>query len=113
MASGQTDARGHYRIRHAARAWDCCRGMRESDPDIYAEVWRERAGTVARWELLRRSEVFPDHHPASPQTIHFVVGNQTSAVLERPEVAGANDAGFGVGTCSVPGLSEEACASGA
>ncbi len=74
MGSGRTDARGHYRIQYSARAWDCCRGMRESDPDIYAEVWRRNPNSGGRWELLRRSEVFPDHHPASHATIHFAVG---------------------------------------
>ena len=74
MGVGNTDAAGYYRIEYVTRVWDCCKGMREADPDLYAEVWRKSPGAGARWELLRRSEVYPDHDPTSNTTIYFALG---------------------------------------
>ena len=71
LADGHTDNSGQYQLRYAAGSWDCCRGFRESNPDIYAEVWRKSAQAPGGWSLVDRSRVFRNHLPSAALPIDF------------------------------------------
>jgi hypothetical protein len=73
LADGRTDSSGHYQLRYAAGPWDCCRGLRESNPDIYAEIWQRSAQARAGWRLVDRSRVFSNHRPSAALPIDFKI----------------------------------------
>jgi hypothetical protein len=73
IAEAQTDQRGRYRLQYPAQTWDCCRGFRDSDPDIYAELWIQGSHAGRKPGCLGRSRVFRNHSPAVELAIDFEV----------------------------------------
>ena len=71
LTDGHTDKNGKYQLRYGAGPWDCCQGLREGSPDIYAQVWRQSAGAGGQWRLVARSRVLDNTRPSAHLPIDF------------------------------------------
>jgi len=71
MAEGHTDEDGRYRIPYRIGPWDCCTGLEDARPDVYAEVWQQSPAQPGKWTFLRRSRPVSNHRPTAFLSIDF------------------------------------------